>query len=175
MTKYPMIFILFCQMALGTAVFSAQAQINAPQEKTVLGQSGYLIPRYVSLARNTVNVRTGPDGNYPVTWVFKKAGLPVKIIAEYKDWRKIVDSEGASGWIWGPLLSSKRNALIITERQELLNKPAEGQPVSVIAEAGVIGKIKICQDGWCKVDVNGFKGWLRQSVFWGTLEGEVLK
>ncbi|PCJ34818.1 MAG: hypothetical protein COA93_04160 [Alphaproteobacteria bacterium] len=180
MAKWPLIFIMIFTMILGTAIFPIQAQENTSpevilQEKTILGPSGYLIPRYVSLAKNTVNVRTGPNGNYPIIWVFKKAGLPVKVIAEYKDWRKIVDSEGARGWVWGPLVSSKRNALIISDQQALLKQPTMGQPVSVIAEAGVIGKIKICREGWCKIDVNGFKGWLRQSVFWGTLRGEVLK
>jgi len=143
-------------------------------EKTVMGKSGYLIPRYVSLAKNTVNVRTGPDGKYPILWVFKKAGLPIKVIAEYKDWRKIVDSEGATGWIWGPLLSSRRTALIIAEQQPLLKEPEDNHPVAVIAEAGVIGKILKCKDGWCKLDINGFKGWLQQTRFWGTLDGEKL-
>ncbi len=146
----------------------------AANEKTSVGKSGYLVPRYVSLAKNIVNVRTGPDGKYPIIWVFKKAGLPVKVIAEYKDWRKIVDSEGATGWIWGPLLSSKRTGLIIAEQQPLLKEPEMGQPVAVIAEAGVIGKIRRCQYGWCELNVDGFKGWLRQGNFWGTLDGESL-
>ncbi|NOZ67623.1 MAG: hypothetical protein GXP00_14215 [Alphaproteobacteria bacterium] len=154
-------------MALSTG--PAQAK-----EKTALGKSGYLVPRYVSLARDTVNVRTGPDGKYPIIWVFKKAGLPVKVIGEYQDWRKIVDSEGAQGWIWGPLLSSKRTALIINEEQVLLKKPAKDEPVAVIAESGVIGKIRKCTDGWCELDVDGFKGWLEQPDFWGTLDGEIL-
>lgn len=143
-------------------------------EKTTLGKSGYLVPRYVSLAKGIVNVRTGPDGKYPIIWVFKKAGLPVKVVAEYKDWRKIVDSEGATGWIWGPLLSSKRTGLIIARQQTLLKGPDNNQPAAVIAEAGVIGKIRRCRSGWCELDVNGFKGWLEQGKFWGTLDNEML-
>ena len=162
-------FTLTIILILGVPVLSAVAK-----EKTVLGNSGYLVPRYVSLAKDTVNVRTGPDGKYPVMWVFKKAGLPVKVVAEYKDWRKIVDSEGASGWIWGPLLSSKRNGLIVAKQQPLLKKPYDNQPVAVIAEAGVIGRINRCETGWCELNVNGFKGWLKQGQFWGTLDGEII-
>lgn len=146
----------------------------AAKEKTVVGKSGLLVPRYVSLAKKTVNVRTGPDGKYPITWIFKKRHLPIKIIAEYENWRKIVDSEGATGWIWGPLLSSKRTALIIAEQQSLLKGPDPDQPVAVIAEAGVIGKIRRCTGGWCELDLNGFRGWLKQGSFWGTLDGENL-
>ncbi len=158
-----------CLLAFCQPFFTAVAK-----EKTIVGQSGYLVPRYVSLAKNIVNVRTGPDGKYPIMWVFKKAGLPVKVIAEYKDWRKIVDSEGAAGWIWGPLLSSKRTALIIVEQQNLLKGPDSGQPVAVIAEAGVVGKIRRCEYGWCELDVDGFTGWLKQGSFWGTLDEELL-
>ena len=165
----------FIHAAVTLAIVIVIAPYSAvAKEKTVMGNSGYLVPRYVSLAKNIVNVRTGPDGKYPILWVFKKAGLPVKVIAEYNDWRKIIDSEGEAGWIWGPLLSSKRKGLIIAEKQSLLKKPLDDAPVSVIAEAGVIGKIKQCNGDWCQLDVNGFKGWMRQSDFWGALEGETL-
>ena len=162
-------YIVTCFLILGTPYLPALAK-----EKTVTGDSGYSVPRYVSLAHDTVNVRTGPNNKYPITWIFKKAGLPVKVIAEYKDWRKIIDSEGAAGWIWEPLLSSRRTGLIIAERQKLLKNPDASQPATVIAEAGVIGKILRCDKGWCKLNVNGFTGWLKQPDFWGTLEGEVL-
>jgi len=169
MTFWRTIFLLTGLLSVTLSTGPVQAN-----EKTALGKSGYPVPRYVSLARDTVNVRTGPDGKYPIIWVFKKAGLPVKVIAEYKDWRKIVDSEGAQGWIWGPLLSSRRTALIINEEQTLLKNPAKDEPVAVIAESGVIGKIRKCNDGWCELDVDGFKGWLEQPDFWGTLDGEIL-
>ncbi len=169
MAKGRFICMTTCLLSFGLMCFSAMAT-----EKTIVGKSGYLVPRYVSLAKNTVNVRTGPDGKYPIVWVFKKAGLPVKVIAEYKDWRKIADSEGATGWIWGPLLSSKRTALIIAERQTLLKGPDNIHPAAVIAEAGVVGKILACQKNWCKLDLNGFEGWLKQGSFWGTLDGEIM-
>lgn len=161
--------ISLCLLMLSQPFLTAAAK-----EKALMGKSGYPVPRYVSLAKDTVNVRTGPDGKYPIIWVFKKAGLPVKVISEYKGWRKIVDSEGATGWIWGPLLSSRRTGLIITQQQNLLRGPDTRQPVAVIAEAGVVGKIRTCEYGWCELDVNGFKGWLKQGSFWGTLNGEIL-
>ena len=46
--------------------------------------------------------------------------------------------------------------------------------MAVIAEAGVIGKIRRCAGGWCELDLNGFKGWLKQGSFWGTLDDENL-
>ncbi len=172
------ILVFFAVLLIGAPARAAGPGVIGEKpvikEKTIRGKSGYLVPRFVSLAKDTVNVRTGPDSKYPILWVFKKAGLPVKVIAEYKDWRKIVDSEGASGWIWGPLLSSRRTGLILMDQQNLLKKPAADAPAAVIAEAGVIGRIRACRQGWCELDLKGFKGWLRQSHFWGALEGEVI-
>lgn len=169
MVRWPVKFLITALFIFGLSFCHGLAA-----ETVTSGKSGYPVPRYVSLAKNTVNVRTGPDSKYPIIWIYKKAGLPIKVIAEYNDWRKIIDSEGATGWIWGPLLSSRRTGLIVAGQQKLLKKPAAGQPVAVIAEAGVIGKIRACEKGWCKLDVGGFTGWLKQSLFWGTLEGEML-
>lgn len=142
-------------------------------ETVVRGKSGYLVPRFVSLARDKVFVRTGPARKYPITWTFQRKKLPIKVIAEYKDWRKIIDSEGATGWIWAPLLSSKRSALILNDQQPLLEKPEETEKTSVIAEEGVVGKLLECDGIWCRLEVGGLKGWLLQREIWGALDGEV--
>lgn len=153
-------------------VYSAD---TSEPEKTVLGKSGYPVPRFVTLAKDTVNVRTGPDRKYPITWVFKRKGLPLKVVAEYENWRKFIDSEGGSGWIWGPLLSSKRTGLITADRQVLLKRPQEDSSVAAIAEAGVIGHLMTCEKEWCRLNINGIKGWVRQNHIWGTLSNEGLK
>ncbi|MGE4080829.1 MAG: SH3 domain-containing protein, partial [Reyranella sp.] len=59
--------------------------------------SGLPIPRFASLKSDEINVRTGPGPRYPIEWVFKRKGMPVEIVAEYDNWRKIRDWQGASG------------------------------------------------------------------------------
>ncbi|MFC7048098.1 SH3 domain-containing protein [Emcibacter nanhaiensis] len=144
------------------------------KEKVVIGKSGYPVPRFVSLAKDTVNVRTGPDRQYPIKWIFKRRGLPVKVVAEYGEWRKFIDSEGATGWIWGSLVSSRRTVLILDQNLALYEKPDRESDVTVVAEGGVIGELLECESGWCRLDIQGFKGWTRQDSLWGTLEGEEL-
>ncbi|WP_321395495.1 SH3 domain-containing protein [Emcibacter sp.] len=153
--------------------------INLPaqsisKETVVIGKSGYPVPRFVSLAKETVNVRTGPDRQYPIKWVFKRKGLPVKIIAEYGEWRKFIDSEGASGWIWGSLVSSRRTALVLDRNLALYESADKESDVTVVAEGGVIGRLLECRKQWCKIDIQGFKGWALRTSLWGTLEGEEL-
>ena len=64
------------------------------------GESRLPIPRFVSLKSDRVNVRKGPSTDQAIVWVFSRAGLPVEIIAESDNWRRVRDSEGADGWVW---------------------------------------------------------------------------
>ncbi|HKH69397.1 MAG TPA: SH3 domain-containing protein, partial [Reyranella sp.] len=66
--------------------------------------SGLPIPRFASLRSDEVNVRTGPGPRYPIDWVFKRKAMPVEIVAEFENWRKIRDWQGASGWVHQSLL-----------------------------------------------------------------------
>ena len=70
-------------------------------------ETGYNLPRYVSLKSNDVNLRVGPSINYPIIIKYIKQNYPIKIIEEYKDWRKIIDYEEHSGWIHKSLLKSE--------------------------------------------------------------------
>src|SRR6267142_2138473 len=74
--------------------------------------SGLPIPRFASLRPDEANVRTGPGPRYPIDWVFKRKGMPVEIVAEYDNGRKIRDWQGASGWVHQSLLSGKRGFII---------------------------------------------------------------
>ncbi|MEZ5840142.1 MAG: SH3 domain-containing protein, partial [Hyphomicrobiales bacterium] len=69
------------------------------------GPSGLPVPRFVSLKSNRVNVRVGPGRGYEVSWVFTRGGLPVEVIQEFENWRRVRDSEGAEGWVFHSLVS----------------------------------------------------------------------
>ncbi len=62
------------------------------------------MPRFVSLKSDRVNVRGGPQKEQEVRWVYTRAGMPVEITAEYENWRRIRDWEGAEGWVYHSLL-----------------------------------------------------------------------
>src|SRR6187551_1397129 len=88
---------------------------SAPDKSTAATQrkgSGLPIPRFASLRSDQVNVRTGPGPRYPIDWVFKRQAMPVEIVAEYENWRKIRDWQGATGWVLQSLLTGKRSFII---------------------------------------------------------------
>ena len=66
------------------------AGMDARAEDTGIGPVTKLpMPRFVSLKADSVNLREGPNRDHPVKWIFKRAGLPVEITAEFEQWRRI--------------------------------------------------------------------------------------
>lgn len=137
--------------------------------------TGLPLPRFVSLAVDRVNVRFGPGKQYPINWVFARKGMPVEIIEEFDTWRKIRDYEGEEGWIHSSLLSSKRMVMITGDVRDLRRTPGPDARVVLRAEPGVIGQLFDCEENWCRIEIDGRRGWLQRSEFWGTRPGEIVR
>lgn len=142
------------------------------------GKSGLPLPRFVSLKSGRVNSRIGPGTTYAVDWLYLKAGLPVEIIQEFDNWRKIRDSDGAEGWINQSLLSARRTAIVAPWQRgkksqiSVLKAPNSGAGVAAFVEPGVVGQIKACTGEWCEVSFSGHSGWMTQKLLWGAYPGE---
>src|SRR6267154_3433886 len=135
--------------------------------------SGLPIPRFASLRSDEVNVRTGPGSRYPVDWVFKRKAMPVEIVAEYENWRKIRDWQGASGWVHQSLLTGKRSFIIPAKSASLHKTPANAAEVVAKLEPEVMGEIRSCSGEWCRVRVSsGVSGWLERTQLWGVYKSE---
>ena len=80
------------------AMLAAIPGMGHAAKDSTAATSGLPIPRYVSLKSDHVNVRAGPTKDNDVAWVYTRAGLPVEITAEFENWRRVRDSEGAEGW-----------------------------------------------------------------------------
>ena len=78
------------------------------------------MPRFVSLKSDRVNVRGGPQKEQEVRWVYTRAGMPVEITAEFENWRRIRDWEGAEGWVYHSLLSGRRTAVVVPKSKDEL-------------------------------------------------------
>jgi SH3-like domain-containing protein len=131
-------------------------------------------PYYESIKPDRARIRTGPGRNYPATWLYIRAGLPVKVIAVYQHWKKIEDPDGTQGWIFDALLSARRTAIVTGTITELRQTRDFGGPVLWRAEPGVIGTISDCSGGWCWFDVDGKAGYVQETHLWGVDPGEQL-
>jgi SH3-like domain-containing protein len=134
--------------------------------------SGLPIPRFATLKSDEVNVRTGPGPRYPIDWVFKRKGMPVEIVAEFENWRKIRDWQGASGWVYQGLLTGKRAFIVPAKIAHVHKTPAASAEVVARLEPEVTGEIRSCSGEWCRVRVSGVSGWLVRTEIWGVYKSE---
>jgi SH3-like domain-containing protein len=151
----------------------------ASAEQNGTGQSsGLPVPRFVSLKADRVNVRGGPTRDHEVSWIFTRAGLPVEVTAEFDNWRRIRDSEGAEGWVYHSMLSGKRMAVVEPNPKQkvpfyaLHDSAAENSGVAAKLEPGVLAQVKKCTGTWCRIAGNGFDGWIEQDRLWGVYPNE---
>lgn len=123
--------------------------------------------RFVSLRFNEVNFRAGPGVQYPVTWVFKRKGMPLKVIAEFHHWRKVTDYQGTTGWVHRSSISGKKTILFLKSKDLYRSNNANSKKKAII-EAGNVAYIKKCEaDHWCKIDIADMNGWVDMTDVWG--------
>ena len=124
---------------------------------------------FLSLKKNKVNVRYGPSFESPIKYVYKKINLPIKQIDKKENWRRIIDFKNNSGWIHSSQLK-KINSLISLEDKILFKNPSNfSKPIAKIKKGRVLLLIK-CENNWCKIKTDKFKGWIKTQNIWGKLK-----
>jgi len=160
-----------------TWVIAAPAQEIAGRKAGAV--TGLAIPRFVSLKASEVNSRVGPGSEYQIAWVFKRAGLPVEILAEFESWRQVRDSDGVTGWVAAALLSARRTAVVAPWIEEhtlfALTSSRTGSSEIARIEPGAIVDIVSCDGEACEVYAGQQKGWVPQKNLWGVYPGETVK
>lgn len=157
-------------MLVGTITLALDgvASSNAAAAKASVDEK----PRWGSLAVGHVMMRAGPGRNFPALWDYHRAQLPIIILQTYPNWRKIIDPDGATGWVQANLVSETRTAVVIGDARVLRQLPKADAPIIWRVEPGVVGKITACANGWCRLDVRGARatiraGYIETSSLWG--------
>lgn len=138
-----------------------------------------MLPRFASLKQQKVNVRVGPGTQYPIRWIYQRQGLPVEIIAQFGNWRRIRGSDSSDGWVHTALLSARRTALAApwsTISINLRAHPSERAAVIARLQPRVLVRVKHCDRTWCAVHVPGadLQGFTRQVKLWGVYPDEMI-
>lgn len=166
----------------------ARAQVSSGEPRadqpSAVVTSGLPVPRFVSLKSDRVNLRNGPGTDYPTSWVFRRAGMPLEVIKEFEGWRQVRDAEGTTGWVVQSFLSGRRTALVLpweikpgqpVPQVSIRGDDSESAKVVAVVEAGVIANIVACDGRWCRVTIERFGGYVEQKKLWGVYEREVVK
>ena len=123
--------------------------------------------KFLSLKKNKTNVRYGPGLDYPIKYIYRKVDLPVKQIDKKENWRRVLFLDNNSGWIhWSQLKQS--NSVIIIEEKVLFKKPSNfSKPIAKLAKGRLL-VIKKCENNWCSIKTNNYKGWIQIKNVWGS-------
>lgn len=161
-------FIIIC------LAFGIGNNAYAQNSKDAFRSTKLPLPRFVSLRADEVFARTGPGKKYPIRYVYENRGLPVEIILEFENWRKIKDFEGDEAWVHQTLLSGKRTALIKgTEPVSLYRKPDIDSRKAAVLQPQSRLRLESCDGIWCEANAAGYDGWVRQKFLWGVYEKEI--
>lgn len=155
---------------------SADAQITRVQASGDVQRGAVTnlpLPRYVSLKGNEGNARRGPSLSHRIDWVFRHAGMPLRVVAEFGHWRRVEDKDGMGGWVHYALLSGVRTALVDAEMAELRSRPDPEADIVARAETGAILKLGECRPFWCRVSGAGLRGWVPKNSIWGVDPNEI--
>ncbi|MDF8331601.1 SH3 domain-containing protein [Novosphingobium cyanobacteriorum] len=144
-------------IALGLAVAGGAAQAED-------GNGRY----WVSLRKSESNMRVGPGREYRISWVYIRPGLPMKVLREMGGWALVEDPDGVRGWMLQQFITSKVHTGVVKGQVAEIRENKDGSGRLLWRAApGVVAKIKDCDDGWCKVDVDGRQGFMNQAAMWG--------
>ncbi len=147
-----------CLLAATAAVFGTPAAHAQDRE----------VPYWASMRFDEVNMRVGPSQEYKIDWVYKRKGLPVKVVRLREGWRLIQDPDGSQGWVAQSQLNPERTALVIGEGLvDIRDEASASSALRWRAEPGVVGTLGACRTNFCEVDIGGRSGWIAVERLWG--------
>ncbi len=134
-------------------------------------------PRYVTLKTAPVNARGGPGEDYKALWTFQAKGVPLQVVEESDDWRRVCDPEGGLGWVRARALDSVRRTVMRTQGGDLAMRraPSADAKVSAVLAARATAQLLTCKGGWCRISVDHATGWVRADEVWGAADGPQCK
>ncbi len=133
--------------------------------------------RYAVLKVAPVNARGGPGEDYKALWTFQAKGVPLQVVEQSEDWRRVCDPEGGLGWVRArALLEGRRRVMRMTASDLPMRRaPSAEAKTSAVLAARATAELLSCKAGWCRISVDHATGWVRADDVWGAAEGPQCK
>ena len=157
---------------MSSIIFSENVFSKTEEPKVSINGSGLKIPRIVSLKNSLTYLRSGPGKDFPVKFELRQKGYPLKVIAEFNNWRKVITFNKITGWIHTQLLSSTKTGLI-TKTTFLKTLPSNSSGSLAKLLPNLLINVKKCGEKWCKIEIiknKKFVGWIKKESVWGSIK-----
>lgn len=166
-----LIWLLSISLVLLGAVM-ALAPVAQAQSQSVGRVTGEALPRWVSLKDEDAYLRRGPTKTHAIEWVYQRQFMPIEVVAEFGNWRRVRDRDGTLGWMGRSVLANHRTGMVQADMTPLFRGNTQDSNVLAYLEEDVVVHLKSCKDYWCQVQVETLTGWLPTSVIYGVYAGE---
>ena len=143
---------------------------------------------WASLKYNKTYLRTGPSRDNKVIWVYKRKGLPLKILRKKNEWNEVLLPSSQKGWINSSQISKKRNVIIqnnkslsdmaLSKQKQITVTDKNSKTIAYVQE-GVIATLNKCKKDLCEIELkvkkekyffkNSYKlsGYIKKDFIWG--------
>lgn len=158
MIKFRRLFLTAAIVAVTSGLAPARAQDTT-------------VPYWASIRAGEVNMRAGPGEDYRIDWVYRRPGLPVKVVRMMDGWRLVEEPDGTRGWMLARFLTRQRTGFVKgKDLAEMREKGDDGARLKWRVEPGVVAMLDDCAGGWCGVTIGNHAGFIRQDRLWGAGE-----
>jgi SH3-like domain-containing protein len=170
--------VSLCRLVLGLSLIAGGPSGCGRHAQTASGAasdsaerktpSGLPVPRYVSLKFSIVNARGGPGDDYKLLWVYHVRNLPLQVVAETEDWRRVCDPDGQIAWVHRRTVAERRTVLLRPSGDLMLRKrPDAASEASATLVSHALADLDACKAGWCRLRVGHMGGWAPANLLWG--------
>jgi len=120
---------------------------------------------FVSVSKDGVNLRSGPDTKYSVVYELPE-GYPLKVLSRKGEWYKVSDFENDEGWIYKPLVSNAQYVIVTVKEGNVRSGPG----INYSKVGSVVREVILKQTGrdgdWIKFEHPQLKGWIHRKLVW---------
>ena len=126
------------------------------------------VPRFVSLKFGEVYARKGPGEDHRILWVWRSRGMPLEVVAETSDWRRVRGPDGSEAWAHKRGLDGRLTVMRVKPGPVgmLVSPKAGARVVAWLAPNGVATLDK-SEGDWRRVKASGETGWVPAGELWG--------
>jgi SH3-like domain-containing protein len=134
--------------------------------------SGLAVPRWVSLKFDNVNARSAPGDDSRLLWTYHAKGLPVQVVAETLEWRRICDPERGLAWVHRRTTDGKRMVMRLQSQPLALHSNANPNArITAYLASRALAQLDRCDgEGWCRIKSGHVSGWAPAVEVWGAAE-----
>lgn len=144
------------QFWVGLALLAASSLLTA---------TAGLAAEYVSISKDGINLRSGPDTKYATLYELP-AGYPLKVVEKKGEWLKVADYENDQGWVFAPLVTKDPYLIVIVNEGNARSGPgAEFDKVGTVVKDVLLKKVNQKGD-WIQFEHPQLKGWIHKKLVW---------